>query len=306
MTGGLMAKRSTILVVDDSRVSQAHLVQILQDEYIVHAATGGVEAIQVAKAAKPDLILLDIVMPQMDGYEVLSALREGEETKDIPVIFLTSLGQESDEEKGLSLGAVDYITKPYNSVIVRLRISVQLKILEQMRKIQELSLMDAVSGMPNRKYFESRISDEWKRAKKEHRQIGVLMIDVDKLRTHNTIYGYNHGDECLKAVGKIITDTALVNPGGFAARWAFGGFAVLLVNATGGECVTVGEKIRKTVDELAVPYPEGENKTVTVSVGVNSVSPGECDCTLEQFISNADSALYLAKELGRNQVVIHS
>jgi diguanylate cyclase (GGDEF)-like protein len=290
-------KKSTVLVVDDSRVSQTQLVNILKGEYVVHAASSGTEAIQVAKAAKPELILLDIVMPQMDGYEVIAALREVEETRDIPVIFITSLDQESNEEKGLRLGAVDYISKPYNPVIVKLRINLQLKIIEQMRKITELSLMDSVSGLPNQKFFDMRIREEWQRAKNENKRFGILMIDIDKFRTFNTIHGYNRGDECIKTVGKIISETALTSPGDFVARWAFGDFAALLVDATGAECVTVGERIRKAVEN------SGEEK-VTVSIGASSVLPDEC--TVEKFISSADSALYLAKELGRNQVVIHS
>jgi len=299
-------KNGTILVVDDSRVSQAHLVQILQDEYIIHAASGGVEAIQVAKAAKPDIILLDVVMPQMDGYEVIVALSEVEETKDIPVIFITNLDQQSEEEKGLRLGAVDYISKPYNPVIVKLRISVQLKIVEQMRKINELSMMDAVSNLPNRRYFDKRLREEWQRAASENHQLGVLMIGVDKLRTFNAIYGYNHGDACLKAVAGIISENAFLSPGDFAARWAYGGFIVLLLNASSGECSTIGENIRKAVEAVVIENPDGKNSNMTISVGANSVSPASGDCSVEQFISNADSALYLAKELGRNQVVVHS
>ncbi|MCL1863409.1 MAG: diguanylate cyclase [Defluviitaleaceae bacterium] len=298
-------KKGTILVVDDSRVSQTHLVQILQDEYVIHAASGGVEAIQVAKAAKPDIILLDIVMPQMDGYEVLTALREAGETRDIPVIFITSLDQESDEEKGLRLGAVDYISKPYNPIIVKLRISLQLKISEQMRQINELSMMDAVSKLPNRRYFDKRLREEWQRALSENRQLGILMIDVDKLRTYNAIYGYSHGDECLLAVAGIISENALLSPGDVAARWAYGGFAVLILNATGGECSTIGENIRKAVESLSIPNPDGDGTNVTISIGANAILPSS-ETSIEQFISNADSALYLAKELGRNQVVVNS
>jgi diguanylate cyclase (GGDEF)-like protein len=298
-------KKGTVLVVDDSRVSQTHCVQILQDEYIVHAASGGFEAISIAKAAKPDIILLDIVMPQMDGYETLATLRESAETKDIPVIFITSLDAESDEEKGLRLGAVDYISKPYNPTIVKLRIKVQLKLLEQMRTITELSMMDTVSKLPNRKYFDMRLREEWERAKNENRQLGIILMDVDKLRTYNAIHGYNQGDAALLAVAKIISANALLSPGDLAARWAYGGFVVLVQNANGGECNTIGENIRQDVEKAVISTAEGESTSLTISIGANAASPSSGDCSLEQFISNADSALYLAKELGRNQVVVH-
>ena len=301
-------KKGTILVVDDSRVSQTHLVQILQDEYIVHAASSGVEAIQVAKAARPDLILLDVVMPQMDGYETITALRESEKTKHIPVIFITSLDQGSDEEKGLMLGAVDYIVKPYNPTIVKLRISIQLKIVEQLRLINELSMMDAVTRLPNRRYFDRRLSEEWQRAvnEKSKRNLGILMIDIDKLRAFNAIYGYANGDICLAAVAEIVSENAILSPGDIAARWAFGSFTVLMLNANAVECRTIGENIRQAVQNTPVTVVNEENAFVTVSIGAISVSPDTDDCSVEQFISNADSALYLAKELGRNQVVVHS
>ncbi|MDR0273471.1 MAG: diguanylate cyclase [Clostridiales bacterium] len=301
-------KKGTILVVDDSRVSQTHLVQILQDEYIIHAASGGVEAIQIAKAAVPDLILLDIVMPQMDGYETIGALRENEKTKDIPVIFITSLDQGSDEEKGLLLGAVDYITKPYNPTIVKLRISIQLKIVEQIRTINDLGMMDVTTRLPNRRYFAKRLAEEWQRAvsEKQKRQLGILMIDIDKLRAFNAIYGYNHGDACLATVAGIISENALLSPGDIAARWAYGSFAVLILNATAAECRAIGENIRQAVETTPIVGPTCEKANVTTSIGAISISPDSHDYSVEQFISNADSALYLAKELGRNQVVVQS
>lgn len=296
--------KRTVLVVDDSRVSQGHLVQILRDEYIVHAASGGNEAIQVAKAVRPDIILLDIIMPQMDGYEVLSVLRSIAETKTIPVIFVTALDQECDEEKGLRLGADDYVSKPYNPTIVKLRINVMLGIAEQIRVINEMSMMDAVTKLPDRRCFDKYLREEWQRALSENGRLGVLMVDVDKLRSLNTIYGYDYGDAALLQVAKIISDNVNLDKGDFAARWAYGAFVVLLQNAD--ECKVVGENICKAVEFVDVQVSGGESVNITVSVGANSVSPALDECTIAQFISNADSALYLAKELGRNQVVWHS
>jgi len=281
-------------------------MQILQNDYIMLVASGGVECIQVAKAAKPDIILLDIVMPQMNGYEVLAALREMRETKDIPVIFITGLDQEGEEEKGLKLGASDYITKPYNPVIVRLRVRNLLQITEQMRTINELSMVDVTTKLPNRQYFDKRLSEEWQRAENENRQLGILMIEIDTLRSYNTIYGYRNGDAMIIRVSEIISSYANVNPGDFAARWAYGGFVVLLLNVAIGECNTVGENIRKAIGDAVIETSGGEETRVTISVGANSVSPASDDCSIEKFIANVDSALYLAKELGRNQVVVHS
>ena len=299
-------KKQTILVVDNSVTSRQSLVQILEDDYIIHTAASGVEAFQVARDERPDIILLDIIMPQMDGYETLSVLRKEAETKDIPVIFITGLDQECDEEKGLSLGADDYISKPYNPVIVKLRIRVLLKVVSQMRTINELSMMDIVSKLPNRNYFDKRLREEWQRALSENRQLGILMVDVDKFRTYSAIYGYNHSDKTIASVAKIITENALLSPGDLAARWAHDGFVVLVQNASNNECSAIGEKIRKVIEDTVFVTKDGENTRITISVGVNSVMPASGEFTMEQLISNTDSALYLAKELGHNQVVVHS
>ena len=299
-------KKSSVLIVDDSRLSLMHLSQILQDEYILHTATSGVEAVQVARSEQPDIILLDIVMPQMDGYEALAMLRDTLETKDIPVIFISSLDQGVNEEKGLKLGAVDYISKPYNPAIVKLRISVQLKIVNQMNIINRLSLMDPVTQLPNRRYFDQRLSEEWLRAKNENRRLGILMMDIDKLRSYNVHHGYKQGDLVLTAVADIITKNALLRPGDIVARWTDDGFVVLLQNADVAECNTVAENIRRAVEEKEIHTEEGEATSFTLSIGGNSVDPSSPGNELDEFVTNADSSLYLAKELGRNQVVVFS
>jgi diguanylate cyclase (GGDEF)-like protein len=301
-----MNKKRTILVIDDSSISLNHLVRILEDEYIVLVASGGVEGVQVAKAAKPDIILSDIVMPQMDGYEVLSALRELRETKDIPVVFITSLDQECNEAKGLELGASDYISKPFNPTIVKLRVRLLLKLVEQMQIINEMGMVDTTTRLPNRHYFDVRLKEEWKRAAGEDSTLGILRIDIDKIRSYNTIHGYRAGDEMLVKVAEIISDNTLVQPGNIAARWAFGGFVVLLQKVTDSECNSIGENIRKAVEGAIIKVAGGEDTFVTISVGACSVKPAAGEISEEKFISNADSALYLAKELGCNRVVVHS
>ncbi|MCL1877813.1 MAG: diguanylate cyclase [Defluviitaleaceae bacterium] len=301
----MIRTKKTALVVDDSDTGRAHLVQILSDEYIVRSASGGVEAIQIAKSERPDIILLDVVMPQLDGYGVLTALREIGETKDIPVIFITSLDQAQDEEKGLNLGAADYISKPYNPAIVKLRARLQLKIIEQMRQINELGMIDAISKLPNRKYFDKRLREEWQRAEAEGRHLGVLMVGVDKLRTLVAIHGYNFGDKCIETIAGVLKNIKSPSPGDFAASWAFGGFAVMLLGSDVKNCEKAAEAIRMAVADATTENAAGEPVGVTVSIGVNSIIPSEDD-SVEKLISGADAALYLARELGRNKVVVNS
>ena len=298
--------KSTILVVDDSRLSMMHLVQILQNDYILHTATSGVEAVQVAKAVKPDIILMDIVMPQMDGYEALAVLKETLETKDIPVIFISSLDQEMNEEKGLGLGAVDYISKPYNPAIVRLRVRVQLKIVHQMNTINRLSLTDPVTMLPNRRHFDVRLSEEFIRAKNENRRLGIIILEIDKFRSFNSKNGYKAGDALLVAISEIVQKHGMQSVGDIVARWSNSGFVALLQNCDAAQCNMLSESIRKEVEGLEINTPDGLFSEFTVSVGASSSEPSTDFTDLDEFVSNADSSMYMAKELGRNQVVVYT
>ena len=298
--------KSTILVVDDSRLSMMHLVQILQNDYILHTATSGVEAVQVAKAIKPDIILMDIVMPQMDGYEALSVLKNTQETKDIPVIFISSLDQEMNEEKGLGLGAVDYISKPYNPAIVKLRVRVQLKIVHQMNTINRLSLTDPVTMLPNRRHFDVRLSEEYLRAKNENRRLGIIILEIDKFRSFNSKNGYKAGDTLLVAVSEIVQKHGMQNVGDIVARWSNSGFVALLQSCDAAQCSMLSENIRRDVEELEITTPDGIFSEFTVSVGASSADPASDFTDLDEFVSNADSSMYMAKELGRNQVVVYT
>ncbi|MCL2841308.1 MAG: diguanylate cyclase [Defluviitaleaceae bacterium] len=292
-----MDNKHSILIVDDSQIGLMHLENILQEDYILYKASNGVEAVQIARTEKPDIILMDVVMPQMDGYEATIALKEDMATQDIPVIFLTSLDKDDSEEKGLRAGAVDYIGKPYNPVIVKLRVSVQLKIVEQMRTIQDLSMMDSLTRLPNRRFFDMRLKEEWARAEKEKKDFSVILMSIDNLRAYNAVHGYEKGSEKLVAISQMIADSIVLNGNYFAARWADDTFAVLMQDTDASDSHSLAEEIRVAVEK------DGE---MTISCGVNSDQPAYYSGDIDQFISNADAALYLAKELGQNQVAVHA
>lgn len=153
----------TILIVDDERSNIVVLSHILRPSYVVLAAKDGPTAIDIAKSKNPDLILLDIVMPGMSGFEVLAELKKNNLTMNIPVIFITGIDNNESEEKGLSLGAVDYITKPFHNSIVKLRVKTHQKIIEQMHTIERLGMIDALTNIPNRRSFDNQLSVEWNR-----------------------------------------------------------------------------------------------------------------------------------------------
>jgi diguanylate cyclase (GGDEF)-like protein len=296
-------RKNSLLIVDDERMNLKALAHILGGEYDIYTATNGASAIVRAREYKPDLILLDILMPEMDGYETLSVLKKDEMTQDIPIIFITGLNSSEDEEKGLSLGAVDYISKPFGAMVVKLRVRNQIKIINQLRTIQHLSMHDQLTDLPNRRSFDDRLRVEWNRAIREQYPLGFLMIDVDKFKNYNDTYGHQQGDVVLKTVAVIFAQSAR-RSGDFAARWGGEEFAILLPNTVLEGALDIAEKIREDVEGVLIPCADGSNNRVTISIGVNATIPVQSS-SVDAFITNADKALYEAKDQGRNRVVAH-
>ena len=293
-------KEYTILIIDDEKTNLDILGSILSPVYNLLISRNGPRAIELAKEHKPDLILLDVLMPDMSGFEVITKLRESEETCKIPVIFITGLTSAQDEEKGFFLGAVDYIAKPFNKAIVKARVNTHIRIVDQMRMIERIGLIDPLTKISNRRGFENRLDAEWNRAFREKTPIGILMLDVDKFKCYNDAYGHQQGDETLKAFAETITKT-LKRPVDFAARWGGEEFVILLPGADLGGATEVADRVRENVEALVVPTEEGAETRMTVSIGVNSAIPDTC-ITIDEFIKKADQALYTAKAQGRNKV----
>ena len=293
--------RSSVLIVDDESVNIKILAHILGSEYKIITATSGMDAIKTAKEKSPDIILMDIMMPDMDGYQTLSLIKKNEDICKIPVIFITGLDSDEDEEKGLSLEAADYITKPFSSSVVKLRVRNQIKMLQQMRTIEELSYLDQLTGLSNRRSFDDRLRMEWKQAVREKTHISILMMDLDKFKAVNDIYGHMHGDIVLQTVSGIIKKIYR-RPGDFASRWGGEEFVVLLPNTPAEGAVEIAEKIRAQVETTDIPHENGEITKITLSIGVNSLIPTQ-DSAINDFLDHADKSLYAAKEAGRNKVM---
>jgi len=292
--------KNSLLIVDDDKSNLNILTRILGSEYTIYAVTNGVEAFEVAEKHIPDLILLDILMPKMDGYQILDKLRKCEKTQKIPVIFITGLDSAEDEEKGLSLDAADYITKPFSVLIVKLRVRNQIQIVNQLRTIERLSLTDHLTSLPNRRSFDERIHMEWNRAIREQTSISIMIIDIDKFKIFNDTYGHQHGDIVLQAAANIFPQS-FRRPGDFAARWGGEEFVVLLPNTPLEGAMHVAEKIRADIEEAVIPCAGGSNTGITISIGVNTQKPTQ-GSSIDAFLSLADKALYAAKEAGRNRV----
>ncbi|GHT93443.1 hypothetical protein AGMMS49545_12750 [Betaproteobacteria bacterium] len=293
--------KQTILIVDDEKTNLLALNKILSPDYAISLAKSGALALALAQEIKPDLILLDIMMPDMNGFEVLAKLKDTEITAHIPVIFVTGLESEQDEEKGFLLGAVDYIKKPFRGTIVKARVNTHLQIVRQMRIIENHSLTDALTGLPNRRRFDAHIRTEWRRAIRDKTPISFLMMDIDNFKTYNDTYGHPQGDKLLQAAAKIFM-TATQRPDDLAARLGGEEFGLLLPDTDLEGAMQVAEKIRTSMEKSRIPTVNGSRVThATLSIGAVSILPGTED-TIPTFLTLADNNLYAAKRTGRNRI----
>ncbi len=295
-------KKQTVLIVDDSPVNVQMLGQLLKDEWNVKVATNGKTALNIATSEDPpDLILLDVMMPEIDGYKICQILKASDDTKDIPIIFVTAMSQQEDEAKGLELGAIDYITKPYNISIVKARVRNHLELKHYRDLLKDASLIDGLTGIPNRRRFDEVLKSEWKRAFRDKKPISVLMADIDYFKRYNDHYGHLEGDECLKRVAECLQNT-LKRPADLAARFGGEEFVGILPATTAEGALKIAETYRESVEALQVEHQESPiSDYVTISVGVATIMPSE-EQGEEKLVRRADDALYEAKEAGRNQV----
>ncbi len=295
-------KKQTVLIVDDSPVNVQMLGQLLKDEWNVKVATNGKTALNIATSEDPpDLILLDVMMPEIDGYKICQILKASDDTKDIPIIFVTAMSQQEDEAKGLELGAIDYITKPYNVSIVKARVRNHLELKHYRDLLKDASLIDGLTGIPNRRRFDEVLKSEWKRAFRDKKPISVLMADIDYFKRYNDHYGHLEGDECLKRVAECLQNT-LKRPADLAARFGGEEFVGILPATTAEGALKIAETYRESVEALQVEHQESPiSDYVTISVGVATIMPSE-EQGEEKLVRRADDALYEAKEAGRNQV----
>ncbi|MDR2807700.1 MAG: diguanylate cyclase [Spirochaetaceae bacterium] len=294
-------ERNNILVIADEKSESMIVDTLLSPDYTISFAKLDMVALEQAIKEKPDLILLYIVTSDMNGFELLSTMKNISEISHIPVIIVSSFNDIDNEEKGFLLGAVDYIKIPFNTRVLKARIKTHIQIVQQFRIVEQRGIMDGLTNIPNRRYFDDRIVIEWRRALREHQPLSSLMIDIDKFKSYNDTYGHPHGDALLKAVAHVLA-TTVMRPTDMCARIGGEEFAVILPDTNLDGAVHVAEKLRAAVEALRVPTADGKIiTTVTISLGVASLIPQEND-SIEEFITRADVHLYNAKKSGRNRV----
>ncbi len=295
-------QRPMILIVDDVPTNVKILAEALSAVYRIKVASNGADALKIAQRERPDLILLDVMMPGMDGFEVCRRLKADAQTDKIPVIFVTAKNAESDEEVGLNLGAVDYITKPFVIPIVKARIRNHIRLKQQADLLESLSLLDALTGIPNRRRFDEALVSELKRAIRDASPLSLLMIDIDNFKQYNDHYGHGAGDVCLQMVAAELSK-GVVRPGDLVARYGGEEFVVILPETDQVSAVQIAERLRDRIENLGLPHAYSEvEPVVTISAGVASQARIPENCVPQTLSDAADKALYMAKEGGRNRV----
>lgn len=294
-----MKRNGKILIVDDEKVNCNVLVSLL-DEYDTTVAKNGEQALDRALSTpEPDLILLDVMMPEINGYEVCQRLKADDRTKNIPIIFITVKATEAEETKGLKLGAVDYISKPFSPAIVLARVSNHMELKRQRDLLEHLNITDALTGIPNRRRFDISLEHEWQAAVRMGGELSILMIDIDHFKPYNDIYGHAAGDDCLMKVAKRL-DCVCGREIDLLTRYGGEEFAAILPGTDIKGAMTIAEAMRDAVSELNIPH-EGSSTAehVTISLGVSSGNKNNTN-DAPSLLKQADEALYKVKENGRN------
>ncbi len=290
-----------ILVVDDDSSSFALLADTFSGGYELLFATDGNLALEIATRRVPDAILLDVTMPDIDGYEVCRRLKAMQLTANIPVIFITGNGDAVAETKGLELGAADYIAKPINPASTKARVDNQIKFKCAQDKLTQLATTDGLTGLANRRRFDEMFAYEYARHMRSGTQLSIILLDIDHFKAFNDNYGHVCGDDCLRQVAQAI-GAKTMRATDLAARYGGEEFIFLLPETNLHGATAFGEKIRQSISDLAMQHAHSSAASyVTASLGVVSA---RCIAgrSVSDIVAKADQQLYAAKAGGRNRI----
>lgn len=293
--------RARILVVDDEPANIELLAGIFEDEHEVLFATNGKRALDLAASARPDVILLDVMMPGTDGFQVCEWLKSERATANVPVIFITGVGDTEGEARGLELGAVDYVNKPINPPVVRLRVQHQIELKRARDQLTRMAVTDGLTGLANRRQFEETLERENARLARTQGELSVILMDIDYFKPFNDTLGHVRGDDCLREVARVLEEV-ISRSSDLAARYGGEEFGCILPDTPLEDAEQVAERVRAVIEDLAIPHPGSEVADhVTASLGVASLHCQPRQSAL-RVVARADEQLYRAKAEGRNRV----
>ncbi|MCQ8105874.1 diguanylate cyclase [Methylomonas sp. SURF-2] len=290
-----------ILIVDDTPTNIQVLAENLIKDYRIKVAASGEDALRViASQDLPDLILLDVMMPDIDGYEVCRRLKNSPHTNAIPIIFVTALNEAANEEFGLNLGAMDYITKPFYLPVVKARIRNHIRLKQTTDMLESMAWIDGLTGIPNRRRFDQMLEVEWKRAQRNRLPLGIIMVDIDHFKEYNDCHGHGEGDVCLKQVAAMFAAT-VNRPGDLVARYGGEEFVILMPETDTDGTRQLADQLRHRIESMQIPHTHSSaSRWVTISLGYASLIP-QANQASSALLDEADSMLYQAKSLGRNR-----
>jgi diguanylate cyclase (GGDEF)-like protein len=299
-----------LLVEDDPLQAKVTREMLEKSGYDVSWANDGIDAIKTVKATKPDIILLDLMLPGLDGYEVCRWLKLEEATKGIPVIMLTVKKELSDKISGLQMGADDFLPKPYEASELNARIyaSLRTKALQDelkmknkqledlLYKVEYMAITDALTGVYNRRRFHDVLTSEFERSKRYATPFSIIMLDIDHFKSINDNYGHQAGDTVLKEIADLLLKS--IREIDTASRYGGEEFVLILPNTKKQDAINLAERIRNTIEKNS--FSSIKNCVITASIGISGVPDADID-TEDKLIRCADFALYRAKRNGRNR-----
>ncbi|MGL1447309.1 GGDEF domain-containing response regulator [Vibrio parahaemolyticus] len=292
-----------ILIIDDDNSVVIVLHKVLQDFGRVRFAATGSQALDMIKEIRPDLILLDVELPDINGLELCLMLKENMLTSSIPVLFITSKIDTGFEEKVFDAGAADYIVKPLKPRVVAARVQTHLAYHQALVQLNKLAHTDSLSGLPNRLAFDEQLDIEFRRARRQHEPLAVVMIDIDEFKKYNDYFGHVEGDDCIRLIGRGLRK-ATKRPADFVARYGGEEFALLLPHTDSKGAQALITHLMENIASLCIKHaPEAIYPFVTVSIGFTAIEPLCCDfdsVSPLDIVERADKALYQSKHDGRN------
>lgn len=293
--------KAKILIVDDEDINLEILEAGLSGDHQIIRCSSALDVMAMTQGQLPDLILLDIGMPKMDGYQVCRALKRNDSTRHIPVVFSTAFDSAEDEIKGFECGASDYITKPFNMRLIQHRVSNLVALKQKTDLLEELASLDGLTHIPNRRQFDAAFDAEWRRAVRRRSVISVCMLDIDSFKQFNDNYGHGAGDKCLINIATEL-NVRLKRAGDVVARYGGEEFVILLPELSSTDAVIFAEYLREKIAALGIKHEYSAcADVVTISIGVATISAHK-NMKKEHLLKQADEQLYVAKSEGKNQV----
>jgi diguanylate cyclase (GGDEF)-like protein len=290
-----------LLVIDDSELIHRLLQVRLQGERLeLHGATSARRGLELAHQLLPEVILLDIELDEMDGFEVLSRLKQDPRTHDIAVIFISAASDTMDRVRGLDLGAVDFISKPFEVVELKARVRYAFRMRNMMKMLEQRAQLDSLSGLWNRRYFDKRLSQEFVEAQRHGRPLSLIMCDVDRFKRLNDQFGHPFGDLVIERVARILSGG---RGSDIACRYGGEEFGMILPSTSAERAIEVAERHRQAIE--AQSWSGHPDLVITASFGVADLQRLPQSSKIERLVEAADAALYQAKQTGRNRVQAH-